>query len=357
MENSIIDIRPVQEDDAEGLASSNSSLNSPHAPTNLAAVRRIIAASQGSISGKGNPTQVNVVAEERFLNGESRIVGGGALVKMGSDGEYPILWRPNADGSLTRSRYTDPTLEFGGVSVARDAQGKGVGKGITAARALIAKRYGALFGVRNVLSDFLPPLNNVDTKENAFWDDMIVELLRENGNLAEVMAYCQEKTGISISDTTTLSSVIGNIMSDADRNVMVDRFFPKDIPAERITPEIQTIMENVNGPTEAARANLIKIFGNDFRIIGVFPINGGPNYVAPVEKGPIGEGPTPLQVRDELVNRVKILLFRPLAAGFEGLRNFKATLVDGEMNGNSVTVSKTTAQIAGFIDGENLMKI
>src|SRR3989338_4891206 len=110
MHASVITIRPVREDDAQGLAAANQSLNSPHAPTDLAAVRRIIDASQDSISGRSTPTQVNVVAEETYASGERRIVGGGALVKMGSDGEFPILWRTNPDGSLRRFRYTAPTL-------------------------------------------------------------------------------------------------------------------------------------------------------------------------------------------------------------------------------------------------------
>ncbi len=354
---SIISIRPAQEDDAQGMAESNRSLNSPHAPTNLDAVRKIVAASQSSISGHGTPTQVNVVAEELWGNGERRIIGGAAIVKMGSDGEFPTLWRTNPDGSFTRFRYTDPTLEFGGASVAKEAQSRGVGKGLTAARALMAKKYRALFGVEYVLSDFLPPLNNKDTKENIFWDDLIVKLLQENGTLGQVMSYCKEKTGINIEDTTTLSAVIGNTMSDGDRNAMVDRFFPETIPAEKISPEVRRITQNVNGPTEAARANLLKIYGEAFRIIGIFPINGGPNYSARAELGPTGEGPTPLQIRDKVEGRIKMLLFRPLGEGFEGLRNFRATIVEGDIIGSRVAISRKAAEMAGFAQADEVMRL
>ncbi len=354
---SIISIRPVQEDDAQGMAESNKSLNSPHAPTSLEAVRKIIAASQSSISGHRTPTQVNVVAQEKWETGERRIIGGGAVVKMGSDGEYPILWRPNSDGSLSRFRYTDPTLEFGGVSVAEDAMKRGIGKTISAARALIAKKYASLFNAEHILSDFLPPLDNSDTKVNIFWDDLIVKLLRENGTLGQVMAYCQEKTGIHIEDTTTLSAVIGNTMSDTDRNAMVDRFFPETIPAERISPAVRRITQNVNGPTEAARANLLKIYGDAFKIMGIFPINGGPNYAARAELGPTGEGPTPLQIQDEIEGKIKMLLFKPLDDGFEGLRNFQATMVNGDINGDHAIISKITAQMAGFAQGDEVMRL
>lgn len=357
MTPSIISIRPVQEDDAQGMAESNKSLNSPHAPTNLDAVKRIIAASQGSISGHGTPTQVNVVAQEKWETGESKIIGGGAVVKMGSDGEYPILWRPNPDGSLSRFRYTDPTLEFGGASVAKEAQSRGVGKGITAARALISRKYGSLFNAEHILSDFLPPLDDPDTKVNIFWDDLIVKLLQEQGTLGQVMAYCKEKTGIHIEDTTTLSAVIGNTMSDADRNAMVDRFFPETIPAEKISPAVRRITQNVNGPTEAARANLLKIYGDAFKIMGIFPINGGPNYAARAELGPTGEGPTPLQIQDEVEGRVKMLLFKPLGEGFSGLRNFQAVMVDGDIDGDRTAVSKMTARIAGLSQGEEVMRL
>ncbi len=356
MELSIITIRPVQEGDAEGLAESNKSLNSPHAPTSLEAVGKIIAASQGSISGQGVPTQVNVVAEERLKTGESEIVGGGAVVKMGSDGEYPILWRPNPDGSFERFRYTDPTMEFGGVSVADKAQKRGIGKAISVARALIAKKYGSLFGADNVLSDFLPPLDNSETKVNIFWDNLIVKLLEENGTLEQVMAYCREKTGIYSEDTTTLSAVIGNTMSDGDRNAMVDRFFPKTIPASKITQEVRDITRRVNGPTEAARANLLKIYGDAFKIIGAFPINGGPNYAARADLGPTGEGPTPLQIQGHVGNRVKMLLFKPLGEGFEGLRNFRAMMIDGGINGDQSVIDTLTAKLIGFKEGESVMR-
>ncbi|MCX6734132.1 MAG: hypothetical protein NTX63_04990 [Candidatus Peregrinibacteria bacterium] len=356
MARSIVAIRPVQEEDAQGLAQSNRSLNSPHAPTGLEAVKRIIAASQDSLSGKSVPTQVNVVAEEMYVHGGRRIVGGGALVKMGSDGEYPILWKPNDDGSFSRFRYTQPTLEFGGASVALDAQNMGVGKGITAARALIARKYGSLFGAGHVLSDFLPPLDNVDTKENIFWSDVIVSALRESGTLQQVMAYCQEKTGVHIEDTSTLSAVIGNTMSDADRNAMIDQFFPETITAKSISPEARRITQSVNGPTEAARANLLKIFGDAFKIIGAFPINGGPNYAAPAELGPTGEGPTPVRIRELTEGRVKMLLFRPLGEGFEGLRNFHASMVRGDIIGSHTIISEETARMTGIKKSDELMR-
>lgn len=356
MSQSIVQIRPVKEDDAQGLSESNSSLNSPHAPTDLAAVKKIIAASQRSISGQGTPVQVNVVAEEVGSDGQTRIVGGGALVKMGSDGEFPILWMPNPDGSLTRRRYTEPTLEFGGASVAKFAQGMGVGKGITGARALVATKFASLFGANRVLSDFLPPLDDIDTKENAFWE-MIVAALRKNGNLEKVMKYCEEKTGIRIQNTTDLSAVIGNIMSDADRNAMVDAYFPETIPAQDITREIARIMGSVNAPTEAARANLLKMYGPEFRIIGVFPINGGPNYAAPALLGPTGQGPTLLDVQDRVEGRVKMLLFKPLGDGFSGLRNFRAALVQGDAHASSSVVSRVTAEMAGFQPGEEVMRL
>ncbi len=357
MNKSIVEIRPVAEADAEGLSEANKSLNSPHAPTDPSAVKKIIAASQNSISGRGTPTQVNVVAEEIRENGERQIVGGGAVVKMGSDGEDPILWMPNSDGSLTRHRYTAPTLEFGGVSVAKEAQGRGIGKGISMARALIARAYGPLFDANTVLSDFNPPFDNQDTKENAFWNEMILPLLRENGNLAKVMAYCEEKTGIPIENTAVLSAVIGNVMSDADRNAMVDKFFPQTIPADRITPNARTVMQNVNGPTEAARANLVKIYGPEFKIMGTFPINGGPNYAAPTRLGPVGEGPTPLQVQEDLVERVKILIFKPLGEGFEGLRNFRATIGDGAMTSSGPAIDTKIAQMANFTEGDQVMSL
>lgn len=356
MTQSVITIRPVQDGDAQGLAQSNRSLNSPHAPTSLEAVKRIIAASQRSLSGEGVPTQVNIVAEEMRAHGERKIVGGGALVKMGSDGEYPILWRPNDDGSFSRFRYTQPTLEFGGVSVSLDAQKMGIGKGIAAARALIAKKYGPLFEADYVLSDFLPPLDNVDTKENIFWNDVIVNALREKGTLQQVMVYCQEKTGVHIEDTATLSAVIGNTMSDADRNAMIDQFFPETIPADRISPEARRITQSVNGPTEAARANLLKIFGDEFKIIGAFPINGGPNYAAPAELGPTGEGPTPVRIREETDGRVKMLLFKPLGEKFEGLRNFSVTMVKGDIVGSHTIISAETARLAGISRGDELMR-
>lgn len=357
MYQSIVHIRPVVEDDALGLAESNKSLNSPHAPTDLTAVRRVIEASQRSISGQGVPTQVNIVAEQEDLwTRQKKIIGGGALVKMGSDGEFPILWMPNQDGSLTRRRYTEPTLEFGGASVAKDAQGLGVGKAITAARALIAKQYASLFGAQHVLSDFLPPLDNIDTKENAFWE-MIVAALRDNGNLERVMQFCEEKTGTRIQNTTELSAVIGNIMSDADRNAMVDMFFPETIPADSISHEVAEIMRNVNAPTEAARANLLKIYGSAFQTIGVFPINGGPNYAAPAELGPTGEGPTPLDVRNHVELRVKMLLFKPLGEDFSGLRNFQATLLYGDTRGPLSVVFSDTAERAGFAPGEEVMRL
>lgn len=357
MNNSIVNIRPVEEADAEGLAEANKSLNSPHAPTDLKAVKKIIAASQRSISGRGTPTQVNVVAEEVHESGERQIVGGGAVVKMGSDGVDPILWMPNPDGSLTRHYYKAPTLEFGGVSVAKEAQGKGIGKGISIVRALIARKYGSLFGAATVLSDFNPPFDNQDTKENAFWDEMIIPLLQENDTLAKVIAYCEAKTGIPIDNTSVLSAVIGNIMSDAHRNAMVDQFFPKTIPAERITPAARTVMQNVNGPTEAARTNLIKIYGPRFKIIGTFPINGGPNYATPAELGPTGEGPTAVQVRDTVEQRVKMLLFKPMEDGFEGLRSFKATMVKGEITDFGPAVRTKTAQMAHLNEGSGVMNL
>lgn len=353
---SIVTIRPVQEGDAEGLAQSNRSLNSPHAPTSLKAVGKIIAASQSSISGQGTPTQVNVVAEERWETGEKSIIGGGAVVRMGSDGELPRLWRPNDDGSFELFRYTDPTLEFGGVSVADEAQKRGIGKAISVARALIAKKYGSLFGAENVLSDFLPPLDSTETKVNIFWDDLIVKLLEGNGTLGQVMAYCSEKTRIQITDTDMLSAVIGNIMSDGDRNAMVDRFFPETIPASKITQEVRDITRRVNGPTEAARANLLKIYGDAFKIIGAFPINGGPNYAARAELGPTGEGPTPLQVQRHVENRVKMLLFKPLGEGFEGLRDFKAMMIEGGINGDQTVIDVSTATMTGFTQGDPVMR-
>lgn len=353
-EPAAIRIRPVHEGDAQGLAKSNEALNSPHAPTDPAAVDKIIASSQSSISGKGKPLQVNLAAEELSIDGmPPRIIGGGAVVKMGADGQFPILWRQLPDRSLERYRYTDPTLEFGGVSVSLDDQGKGTGKGISAARAILAKEYAPLFGAKNILSDFLPPLDDATTKENAFWDQVIVPELIGAGLLEEVMRFCEEKTGRKISSTSVLSTVIGNIMSDADRNEMIDRYFPQTIAAERITPEVQQIMENVNGPTQAARANLMKIYGPPFKIIGSFPINGGPNYAAPASLGPTGLGPSPLQIQTTVDSQIKMLIFRPLEEGFRGLRNFQAFLVHSA-NPSYPVISEQTATATDLNQGQRM---
>lgn len=354
MPSAILKIRPVHEGDAEGLAVANRSLNSPHAPTDVQAVNSIIQRSQGSISGQQEPTQLNVVAEEMGTD-KSTIVGGGAIVKMGSDGEFPILWKEQPDGSMKRFRYTDTTLEFGGVSVGQEYQGKGYGKALTAVRALIATKYANLFGAEYILSDFMPPLDDLDTKENAFWDDLIVPLLKQNGTLQAVMGFCQEKTGMVITNTTQLSSVIGNVMSDADRNEMVDKFFPETIPAELISPIARAITQDVNGPTQAARANLIKIYGEEFQIIGAFPINGGPNYRARAENGPKGEGPFTLKITEEVAESIKLLVFRPIEEGLEGLQKFEAFLVAGQITEARLILSKHVADVAGFKEGEDMM--
>lgn len=357
MAESIIRIRPIREGDEHQVAEVNENLNSPHAPADVEAVKRIIEESQKSLI-TGPTTKIVLVAEHFPLDDPSQaeILANGTLSKMGADGAMPILWKQEEDGSLSQFTYEEPTLEFGGMVKHKDTKVKALGKGISTARALIATQFAELFDATHVLSDFMPPLDDLDTKENAFWNEMILPLLRESGNMDAILDFCYEKTGIRPNNSTELSALIGNTMSDADRNIMVQEWFPETIPADRVPDSARVVMANVNGPTEKARDNLINIYGGALDIIGAFPINGGPNYACEAALGPVGHAMESASTSDlGALVRFRGLTYKPFEQGRDGLRNVEFHMITGGLTATQTFVEQAVADAMGWKNGEQRM--
>ncbi|MBL4693863.1 hypothetical protein JKY72_00645, partial [Candidatus Gracilibacteria bacterium] len=233
---------------------------------------------------------------------------------------------------------------------------KGLGKGISVARALIATQFAELFNATHVLSDFMPPLDNLKTKENPFWTDMMLPILIGSENIGTILDFCLHTTGFRPRNYTELSALIGNTMSDADRNIMVEKWFPQSIPADRVTDSARLVMANVNGLTEKARNNLINIYQGAFELIGSFPINGGPNYACEASKGPVGE------VKESAITSslgalvgFRGLAYKPFEQGRDGLRDVEFYMMKGGLTATQIFVETAIAEAMGWSDGDEKM--
>lgn len=356
----LVRLRPAQTDDADELAGVFSFLNSPHAsPRN---VPEIIQSTQDSLAKDGNMTHLTVVAEtlDPDTLQPKNIVAGGSLVKMSSGAGAPRLYRFREDGSMELFTYTQPTLEFGGMVAHKDARGLGIGMAVSAVRAIVARYFAHLFGAEHVLSDFLPPLKSIATKENAFWTDLIVEQLRRTGRLAAVKAMASRLTNTEVRTNTQLSAAIGNVISDDDRNRMIDDFWPSIINPADVTDSVETITRNVNTPTVQARKNLLAIYGGAMTQIGAFPINGGPNYVARSNEGPAVKQ-SKLKF-DSNFGQNRAVVFPPYTRGLEAgtatpedLRGFNAIWTPfASLEDGRIVVSKKVGRVLGLEEGADV---
>jgi len=347
----LVRLRSAEMRDADELAQVFSFLNSPHAaPDN---VKGIIGATQESLARDGGMTHLTIVAEtlDPISLDPKHIVAGGSLVRMSGGDSAPLLYRIEDDRSMNLFTYDQPTLEFGGMVAHPDARSLGIGMAISAVRALIARYFNHLFDADAVLSDFMPPLNDIDTKENVFWDDLIVNCLQLNGNLDAVKDMVSKLTGTKVTTNTQLSAAIGNILSDDDRNRMVNRYWPQLIDSSLVSDDVLNITRNVNGPTEKARDNLLAIYGGSMSRIGAFPINGGPNYVAKATDGPtaaegvLGLSYIPASDRSVVFNPFSEGLTKPATPN--DLRDFTAYWTPASVKDGRVSVSNSVAFVLG----------
>jgi hypothetical protein len=330
-------IRTVREEDINDLAEANKSLDSYHAPTDLAVLGRLIQRSIISSTGQSESPHIHFVAETLEAENQPRIVGGGGLVKMTtSQPKSPFHWRTKEDGSLILLPYEDPTLEFGGASVAEEFKGRKIGLALTYTRAYVVSKIAAHFGVEFVLADFMPKLDDDYTKENVFWSDLIVPALQKHRTLKEIISFVETRTGREIRFIQDLSMLIGNILPDDDRNEMIDKYFPKSLDANLMTPEIWDITQTVGGKTQAAVKNMKRVYGANLEMIGAFPINGGPNYRAPVN------GITsPNVAKCTFLPNPKgqtVLVLSSQFTGIHHLASFKAYLCTAEIDSSGAVV-------------------
>lgn len=120
-----------------------------------------------------------IVGENDPLKG--KIVGTGRLIKTPDSPETkPVMYIETENGlELTQlEHHMGGSIELAGMVVDPDHEKESVGKAITVMRALIARKFVGLFGADTIIVEFLPPYIYNETKENEFWNHLILPALK-----------------------------------------------------------------------------------------------------------------------------------------------------------------------------------
>lgn len=347
----ILSIRYADTPDAEQLGKLyDERLDSCNASSAL--VNEIIRKSNETLAGAITDS-ITLVAE--WVGSEGDIVGTGRLINVVEGATQPLMYHDTGDGGLELFTREASDVEFGSMVTREDSLKMGVGKAISALRALLATRFSGLFGSDHVLAEFLPHYDDDEKKVNAF-GLMIIDQLMTKGALESVKKECSEILGRRIESNTDLLLALTRDLSTEQRNTVVAKYFPETIQSDLIESKTRRIMAHVGEKTVGALVNLERIYGTGrFNRTGYFPIDGGGNYTALISDGAanVRDVPTVCVDGDQLFQS-QVMVLKPFNGTTEGLRGIRAWVIPGNLSLRNVQIPRQAALVIGARNGDFL---
>ncbi|MEK7672324.1 MAG: hypothetical protein AAB373_00420 [Patescibacteria group bacterium] len=356
----LIKIRPVHESDATGLVRLYQRLDSCNG--DVAQIREIIKDSRQSLMSPRFQS-MTLVAEALDENLNSKGIAATArLILLGEDDpdHAPLMYEETQQGLELTRRSSDPSLEMAGMVTLPECEGRGIGKALAAVRALIARRFNGVTGTDKILVEFLPQYDDSDSKENAFWRDLILSHLMQNGTLEQAMNQTSEMSKQPINNANELLKVL--LKADVRiRNTIVKKYFPALIPGDKISAAARQVTGDVGRETKGALVNLQRIYGSGtFTQTGTFPIDGGPNYETAAIYGALGDRTVRTVYTDQSAEDARIMaetperliVWAPQSPTQAALRNSSWVMTPGIIGSKTVKLPHTVSSLTNIASGE-----
>ena len=352
----IVRIRPAASKDKAGLKVLYRRLDSCNGSEDT--VGASIAATRRSLQDE-NFERFTLVAE--VLDEDGGVVdmaATGSLILLGEQdpSEIPIMYYETKEGLEQGSRKSGAAVDMAGMVTKEEWERRGIGKAVTAVRAIVARKYAGTIGTDTMLTEFLPGYDNPETKENAFWRDLILPRLMETG---ELMTEAQHLSNQPVSTIPELLGVLLKLGAK-DRNKIVKKYFPHKILGSQISAEARAVLGDVGQKTKGALVNLQRMYGSGmFTRTGAFPIDGGQNYEAPVAYGALGDKSVVTAysdggAEDERImaeSRQQVVVSTPRANRKEDLRGATWYLTPAIAAGRAIKLPKIVAELTHVAPG------
>ncbi len=356
----LVKVRPAEERDAQALNRLYKRLDTCNGEDGKAL--GIIRESRESLMSQRFKS-LTLVAEALDDNlAPKEVVATARLILLGDEDpdHAPLMYEETQQGLELTKRSSDPSLEMAAVVAKLEYEGKGIGKALSAVRAIIARRFTGIIGTGKVLVEFVPEYDDPDSKENAFWRDLILSHLVETNTLDAAMHKCAELSGQKINTPGELLKVL--VKADVKiRNEMVRNYFPHVIPGEKITAAARQVTGNVGKATKGALINLQKIYGSGtFTQTGTFPIDGGPNYETLAHFGALGDKTvrTSYTVASDEDSRImaetheRLIIWTPQAPTQRSLRDSSWIMTPGIVGPRVVKLPHAVSGLTNIASGE-----
>lgn len=359
--NSIVRIRPVENRDVKDLQGLYKILDSCNG--SAAKAQAIIKESRDSLMSKTfqSLTLIAEILDENLAPQE--IVATGRLILLdGNDEEQPLMYEDTQSGLELTHRVNEPALEMAGMVTKTEWEGQGIGKAMTAVRALIARNFNGITGADKIFVEFLPSYDVEGTKENSFWRDLILKHIKESNMLTEAILLCSELTGETVLTEQDLLTTLAKAKLE-HRNQIIKKYFPKVIKNSDITAAAREITENVGSKTMGALINLERAYGSArFERTGMFPIDGGPNYQTETQYGALGEKTVNCAYTDDSVEDEKIMshipnrliVWKPRSHTLRDLRDSKYYLTPGILGPRTAKLPREISNATNIASGESI---
>lgn len=304
---SLVKIRPVEMKDAPDLTELYRRLDTCNGE--VSQVKVIIQASRASLMSQRFES-LTLVAEALSDDlAPLEVVATARLILLGAEDpeQAPLMYEETEKGLELIKRSTNPSLEMAAMVTKSSYEGQGIGKALTAVRAILARTFSGLIGTDRILVEFVPNYEDQDSKENAFWRDLILARLIETNTLDAAMKKCSALTSKKITTPDELLKVLIKLPVGT-RNVMIKEYFPSLIPADKITSDARKVTGDVGAETKGALINLQRTYGSGtFVQTGTFPIDGGPNYETSAHFGALGDRTVRTTYTDGSVEDAKVM--------------------------------------------------
>lgn len=347
-------LRHVRDEDTHALAGLYKQLDTCNGSVEGAAevVKDSLASAHGPLE---NVTLVAELVDSTNLEA-SQVVATGRLIRIG-DAErstHSLMYRETAEG-LELEGASGLMIEFGGLVVDNKYRGYRLSKAITALRAFIARRFTGAFGTSEIVVEFLPDYDDLETKSNAFWRDLILAHLIESGMLSHIKKDCSGLTGRQIQTDEDLLMALLKDLGTVDRNSIVERYFPQSIPADMLTSQVRNVTQNVGQDTVGALVNMRSLYP-DLVKAGHFPVDGGSNYTSTTPMGAQGARTveaafaqtTPGDEETIKSLRQTAVVLKPINDTRHSLRELEAYVLPGIFTQGSAKLPHQAAELMGL---------
>ena len=343
-------IRPVQHEDEAELSRLYALLNTFNA--NPSQTRRIIADSLLSLASPEHFKSVTIVLEEvdeMGVNSSGALYASARLIKLESS---PVMMYLQDDDGLNLTAYQESAVEFAGAIVAPSHRRLGFGSALTAVRALIARLFQSELKCEWAFTEFLPPYQEGGV--NPFWDHLVAHAI----DIEALSLDLSKAVGRPINGSDEIADVLLRALDGPTRNRLIQMHFPPRIDALPLA--VRHTIETINPLSRGAQINFQRCYTTIDKV-GVFAVDGGSNYSAPVSRGARGDCVVPYTCRAEISTGApfeeRALIFSPHYLSSEtALSSFQAVISHGYYSPTFAVIPEEAMRALGddraYIEGE-----